>query len=313
MDATDAPAAGLPVAEEQQPAAAAAAEPAAAEAAAPAAAAAAEAAEPAAAATSGDAAPVTQPDAADAADTAPAATEPAAAEPAAAETAAAAPAAEDGAAAAPAAAPAAAAAAAAATEDGDDDDDDAEARTKALLRGASALDLSRLLAPVVICGPSGVGKGTIIAELMRRFPGRLAFCVSHTTRGPRPGEADGEHYHFVDQGMMRRAVAKGAFLEHAEVHGNLYGTSLAAVAAVSAAGRVAVLDIDVQGAEQVRASVLGASCLFVFISPPSHAELERRLRGRGTETEDKVLKRLANAVKELEKAEVRTCFFGPAG
>ena len=121
-----------------------------------------------------------------------------------------------------AAAVAAAVAAAAGPAGGEGEgDDDVEARTRALLRGASALDLSRLLAPVVICGPSGVGKGTIIAELMKRHPSKFAFCVSHTTRGPRPGEANGQHYHFVDMGMMQRAVAKGAFLEHAHVHGNL--------------------------------------------------------------------------------------------
>jgi hypothetical protein len=100
-------------------------------------------------------------------------------------------------------------------------EDDRERRTRALLRGASALDLKNILAPVVICGPSGVGKGTIIAELMARHPAKFSFCVSHTTRGPRPGEVDGQHYHFVDMDMMQLAVKKGAFLEHAHVHGNM--------------------------------------------------------------------------------------------
>jgi hypothetical protein len=106
-------------------------------------------------------------------------------------------------------------------EDDDETDDERERRTKALLRGASALDLKNILAPVVICGPSGVGKGTIIAELMARHPSKFSFCVSHTTRGPRPGEVDGQHYHFVDLDMMQLAVKKGAFLEHAHVHGNM--------------------------------------------------------------------------------------------
>jgi len=137
-------------------------------------------------------------------------------------------------------------------DDAGDELADLEMRTRAMLRGVSAVDLSRLLAPVVICGPSGVGKGTIIAELMRLHPAKFAFCVSHTTRGPRPGEVNGQHYHFVTLDAMRGAVDKGAFLEHAHVHGNMYGTSLAAVGAVSDKGRVAILDIDVQGAEQVR-------------------------------------------------------------
>ncbi|KAI8468170.1 MAG: P-loop containing nucleoside triphosphate hydrolase protein [Monoraphidium minutum] len=177
-----------------------------------------------------------------------------------------------------------------------------------MLRGQSALDLTTLVPPVVICGPSGVGKGTIIEALMGRNPDTFAFCVSHTTRAPRPGEEDGRHYHFTEMAAMRAAVDKGAFLEYAHVHGNMYGTSLAAVNAVSSEGRVAILDIDVQGTEQVRASCLGPRCLCIFVAPPSHAELERRLRGRGTETEDKVLKRLANASSEIEKSKAPGLF-----
>ena len=142
------------------------------------------------------------------------------------------------------------------------------------------------------------------------YPSLFGFSVSHTTRAPRPGEVDGTHYHFttsdaflaaVDQGTLRLCrsrscactsrlpdalPAPGLFLEHAHVHGNLYGTTLAAIAAVRDAGKVCILDLDVQGAESVKSARLGAK--FLFVAPPSMDELERRLRGRGTETEEKV-------------------------
>jgi len=109
--------------------------------------------------------------------------------------------------------------------------------------------------------------------------------VSHTSRAPREGEVDGVHYHFAERENVLAEVAAGRFLEHALVHGNVYGTSLAAVQRVSATGKACVLDVDVQGAASVKRSPLGA--VFVFIAPPSMDELERRLRGRGTETEEK--------------------------
>ena len=147
------------------------------------------------------------------------------------------------------------------------------------------------LRPIVMCGPSGVGKGTLINRLMADFPGKFGFSVSHTTRAPRPGETDGVHYNFVEKSAMEADIADGKFLEHAHVHENIYGTSLAAVEAVATKGQVCVLDIDVQGAEIVKKSTLDA--LFVFIAPPSMEELEKRLRGRGTEKEESIQKRLA--------------------
>ena len=160
----------------------------------------------------------------------------------------------------------------------------------------------RTLRPIVMCGPSGVGKGTLIQKLMDDFPGRFGFSVSHTTRAPRPGEEDGVHYNFVKKADMEKEIAAGKFLEHAHVHENIYGTSLAAVEAVATKGQVCVLDIDVQGAEIVKKSTLDA--LFVFIAPPSMEELEKRLRGRGTEKEESIQKRLANAAGEMAKTEV---------
>lgn len=158
------------------------------------------------------------------------------------------------------------------------------------------------LRPIVMCGPSGVGKGTLINRLMADFPGKFGFSVSHTTRAPRPGETDGVHYNFVEKAAMEADIAEGKFLEHAHVHENIYGTSLAAVEAVATKGQVCVLDIDVQGAEIVKKSTLDA--LFVFIAPPSMEELEKRLRGRGTEKEESIQKRLANAAGEMAKTEV---------
>eukprot|EP00898_Chlorokybus_atmophyticus_P008692 jgi/Chlat1/8824/Chrsp91S08160 len=154
--------------------------------------------------------------------------------------------------------------------------------------------------PLVLCGPSGVGKGTLINKLMAEYPNNFGFSVSHTTRAPRGGEHDGVHYHFTTADEFRAGVGRGDFLEHAEVHGNYYGTSLAAVEDVRRRNRVCVLDIDVQGASQVRKSSLDA--VFVFVAPPSREQLEERLRGRGTETEEAIQKRLRNAAQELERS-----------
>ncbi|KAG5191176.1 guanylate kinase [Tribonema minus] len=153
--------------------------------------------------------------------------------------------------------------------------------------------------PLVICGPSGVGKGTIIKRLFDKYPSHLGFSVSHTTRAPRPGEEDGVHYHFAATADMAAAVARGDFIEHAEVHGNRYGTSFAAVAAVAHAGRVPVLDIDMAGVAAIRHAAL-LDPHYVFIAPPDMAQLEARLRGRATEREEDVVKRLAAARAEVD-------------
>jgi len=151
--------------------------------------------------------------------------------------------------------------------------------------------------PLVVCGPSGVGKGTLINKLMETYPDKFGFSVSHTTREPREGEEDGVHYHFTSREAMEAEIAEGKFLEYADVHGNFYGTSLAAVEAVLDTGKVCVLDIDVQGAKKVRQSTLKAK--FIFVAPPSLRALEERLRGRGTEKEEAIAKRLANAAGEV--------------
>ncbi|XP_052174480.1 guanylate kinase 2-like isoform X2 [Diospyros lotus] len=155
--------------------------------------------------------------------------------------------------------------------------------------------------PIVISGPSGVGKGTLISKLMKEFPEMFGFSVSHTTRAPRNKEEDGVHYHFTDLSVMEKDIKDGKFLEFASVHGNLYGTSVEAVEAVADAGKICILDIDVQGARSVRSTSLEA--IFIFISPPSFEELEKRLCKRGTETEEQIQKRLQNARTELEQGQ----------
>jgi len=159
---------------------------------------------------------------------------------------------------------------------------------------------SSTLGPLIISGPSGTGKGTLISLLQERYPGRFGFSVSHTTRGPRPGEQDGVHYYFTDHEDMERRIANGEFIEHAHVHTNIYGTSFAAVDAVRAQGRICILDIDVQGVQRVKAAGLDPAPRLVFVAPPSIEQLEERLRNRGTETEEKIRVRIGNASAEME-------------
>jgi len=152
----------------------------------------------------------------------------------------------------------------------------------------------------VISAPSGAGKSTILKKLLAKVP-NLAFSVSHTTRAPRPGESNGREYHFVDRPAFEGMRANQAFIEWAEVHGNLYGTSRAAIEAQQTQGIDVFLDIDVQGARQLR-DCGHPGAIFLFVAPPSLAELERRLRGRGTDPEETVQLRLNNARREMEDA-----------
>jgi guanylate kinase len=154
---------------------------------------------------------------------------------------------------------------------------------------------------LVIVGPSGVGKGTLINRLMEEQRDRFGFSCSHTTRPPREGEVNGVHYHFTTHDKMEADIAAGKFLEYAHVHKNIYGTSIQAVQDVADSGRCCVLDIDVQGARQVRKAPLKA--IFVFIAPPSLEELEHRLRGRATDSEEQITTRLRNAQEELRSVE----------
>jgi guanylate kinase len=151
---------------------------------------------------------------------------------------------------------------------------------------------------LIISSPSGAGKTTLCRRLRAEFP-QLAFSVSHTTRKPRAGEEHGREYYFVEPDEFRAMVAAGAFAEWAEVHGNLYGTSLAEIARARDAQSIGILfDIDYQGARQVRARVPEA--VGIFLLPPTLEELERRLRSRASEDEATVQRRLAKAREEIE-------------
>jgi guanylate kinase len=149
----------------------------------------------------------------------------------------------------------------------------------------------------VITGPSGVGKGTLIRSLLERHP-ELEVAISATTRPPRVGEQDGVDYHFLDPDEFARLVAAGEFVEHAEYAGNRYGTLRRELDARTANGAPVVLEIDLQGARQVRAALPEA--VAVFIAPPSFGELRARLVGRGTDDPDGVAARLALARAELD-------------
>ncbi|MDP2299210.1 MAG: guanylate kinase [Coriobacteriia bacterium] len=150
---------------------------------------------------------------------------------------------------------------------------------------------------VIISGPSGAGKGTLVDRLVARVP-RMWVSVSATTRAARPGEVDGEDYVFLTPAEFSRRIASGEFLEWAEVHGNRYGTLRSSVEDKLAEGRDVILEIDPQGALQVKD--LMPEAVLVFIIAPSMDELERRIRKRGAETDEQVRTRLATAVGELE-------------
>ena len=152
----------------------------------------------------------------------------------------------------------------------------------------------------VVAAPSGAGKSSLVNALLEREPA-ISLSISHTTRPPRPGELYGRHYYFVERGEFEREVAEGIFLEHAEVHGNLYGTSRTTVQGLLAQGRDVLLEIDWQGAEQIRRSK--PDCISVFILPPSRAELERRLRGRGSDSAEVIERRLRNSRGEIAHAD----------
>lgn len=150
---------------------------------------------------------------------------------------------------------------------------------------------------VVLSGPSGAGKSSFVSDLLER-PLDLVYSVSATTRARRPHEAEGRDYFFLSRDEFRRRAAAGEFVEWAEVHGELYGTLRSQVDAAIRAGKNVLLDIDVQGGRSVRTHYPDG--VFIFVLPPSMESLEARLRGRGTDSEDRIQVRLLNARREME-------------
>mmetsp|Transcript_25809 Transcript_25809/g.36039 ORF Transcript_25809/g.36039 Transcript_25809/m.36039 type:complete len:232 (-) Transcript_25809:280-975(-) len=153
--------------------------------------------------------------------------------------------------------------------------------------------------PLIICGPSGVGKGTLLKMLFEEYPDQFSFCISHTTRKPRKGEVHGVNYYFVDKEVMVAEIEQGLFVEHATFAGNCYGTSYWALSNVEESGKVPVLEVDIQGAIQLN-SRKDMKPIFCFIKPPDYEALADRLRKRGTETAEKIERRLKQAKAELE-------------
>ncbi|XP_018616836.2 guanylate kinase 1b [Scleropages formosus] len=152
--------------------------------------------------------------------------------------------------------------------------------------------------PVVLSGPSGAGKSTLLKKLLKDYEGVFGFCVSHTTRNPRPGEEDGKDYHFVSRETMQQGINNGEFIENAEFSGNMYGTSKASVEDVQAQNLICILDVDIQGVKNIKKTDLNP--IYVSIQPPSIEILEKRLRDRQTETEESLQKRLEAARLDME-------------
>ena len=151
---------------------------------------------------------------------------------------------------------------------------------------------------VILSSPSGAGKSTLARRLMDWDAG-LRFSVSATTRAPRAGEVDGEHYHFTTRDGFLQMVADGQMLEHAEVFGNLYGSPRGPVEQAMLAGRDTLFDVDWQGGQQIRASALGAHVVSIFVLPPSLPELERRLRSRGQDSDEVIAGRMQKSRSEI--------------
>ena len=164
--------------------------------------------------------------------------------------------------------------------------------------GNAALMIDRTGLMVILSSPSGAGKSTLARRLME-WDDSLRFSVSATTRAPRPGEVDGVDYHFTTREAFLRMVAEGQMLEHAEVFGNLYGSPRGPVEQAMQAGRDTLFDVDWQGGQQIRASALGAHVVSIFVLPPSLPELERRLRGRGQDSDAVIAGRMEKSRSEI--------------
>jgi guanylate kinase len=153
---------------------------------------------------------------------------------------------------------------------------------------------------IVLTGPSGVGKGTLMRSLLQRHP-ELYYSVSATTRSPRPGEIDGKNYYFISRSKFEKLMAEGEFLEWAEFAGNYYGTPREAVLNQINSSKLVILEIELEGARQIRASF--PSAFSIFILPPSFEELEKRIRSRAQDSEEAIARRLHRAKEEVNAAD----------
>lgn len=154
--------------------------------------------------------------------------------------------------------------------------------------------------PIVISGPSGTGKSTLLKRLLAEFPNKFGFSVSNTTRQPRAGEKDGVDYHFLTVDAFKKEIDEKKFIEWAQFSGNYYGTTIKSVDDVTKQGRICILDIDMQGVKSVKEAKIDAR--FLFLSPPSIDTLRERLEGRGTETKESLEKRIGAAAAEMDYA-----------
>ncbi|KAF1350844.1 P-loop containing nucleoside triphosphate hydrolase protein [Delphinella strobiligena] len=173
-------------------------------------------------------------------------------------------------------------------------------RSSRLLFSTRMAPTTQTRRPIVISGPSGSGKSTHLNRLLKEFPDRYGFSISHTTRAPRGSEQNGVEYHFVTKDDFLKLVDAGGFIEHAQFGSNYYGTSVQSVKDVAQQNRTCILDIEMEGVKQVKKTNLNAR--YLSLQPPSIDILEQRLRGRKTDSEDAITQRLAQAKNELEFA-----------
>ena len=159
---------------------------------------------------------------------------------------------------------------------------------------------------LLVSGPSGVGKGTLIAQLQKKYEALISFSVSYTNRGPRPGEEDGVHYNFVTEEVFVEEIEKGNFLEHVHFADKRYGTNKNYIDKIIENKKVCILDVEINGSKMIHDS--GYKGILVFVKPPSFESLEQRLKGRGTETEEVINKRVEQAKVDLEKFEADNFF-----